>query len=226
MQHHLKELAARIDHTLLKPEATATDVELLCDEALKYGFASVCVLPIYVSLAVKHLDGSAVRVGTVIGFPLGATQTLVKALETRDAVAAGADELDMVMQIGALKAGDTEAVLADMRAVVQAAEGRVVKVILESSLLTESEIEQACLLAEQAGAHFVKTSTGFGSAGATEDDVALMRRTVGERLGVKASGGIRTIDVAQRMVQSGASRLGTSSGVTIVTSGTEDSADY
>lgn len=211
----LHELVTRIDHTLLKPEATPQNIERLCDEALEYHFAAVCVMPRYVTLAANRLAGSSVRVATVIGFPIGASRTIVKAVETRDAVAGGAEELDMVMQIGALKAGDREAVQADIEAVVQAADGRIVKVILESALLTTSEIETACNIAKEAGAHFVKTSTGFGPGGATEEAVRLMRQTVGDGMGVKASGGIRSAEDAWRMVQAGANRLGTSAGVAI-----------
>lgn len=209
------ELVTQIDHTLLKPESTPRDVERLCDEALEYGFAAVCVMPLYVPLAAKRLAGTPVQVATVIGFPLGASSTFVKAVEARDAVAAGAHELDMVMQIGALKAGDTRTVLDDIQAVVKAAEGRTVKVILETALLTPDEITQACTLAKQAGANFVKTSTGFGPGGATEEAVRLMRQAVGEGFGVKASGGIRSKADAIRMVQAGANRLGTSAGVAI-----------
>lgn len=212
-----KQLATQIDHTLLKPEARPSDIEQLCLEAKKYGFAAVCVMPLHIPYAADCLADSSVRVATVIGFPLGASRTLVKAVETRDAVAAGADELDMVMQIGALKAGNDDLVREDIHAVVQAAEGRLVKVILETALLDDQEIVRACALAEEAGADYVKTSTGFGPGGATEDAVRLMRRVVGDRLGVKASGGIRDAGSALRMVEAGATRLGTSAGVAIVT---------
>ncbi len=210
------ELAKLIDHTLLKPDAVPGAIEKLCREAAEYGFASVCVNPANVARAVQLLRGTRVKVCTVIGFPLGATTSLAKAFEARDAVAGGADELDMVLNVGALKAGDEALVSRDMRSVVEAAEGRVVKVILETGLLTEEEKVKACLLAKEAGAAFVKTSTGFGPGGATVEDVRLMRRTVGPDFGVKASGGIRDRETAERMVAAGATRLGTSSGVAIV----------
>lgn len=216
MPQQTKTLATRIEHTLLKPEATAADIVRLCDEAIQHGFAAVCVMPVYVSLAAQRLRGYPVKVVTVIGFPLGAHSSAVKAVETREAVLADADELDMVLQVGALKAGDFGAVRDDIRAVTSAAQGRIVKVILETALLTDNEIEHACRLAEEAGAHFVKTSTGFGPGGATARHVALMRRTVGDRLGVKAAGGIRTAKDAIQMVNAGADRLGTSAGVAIV----------
>lgn len=211
-----RSLAIRIEHTLLKPEATPAEIERLCDEAVKHGFFGVCVMPWFVPLAVRRTQGHPTKVVTVIGFPLGANRTLVKEIEATDAVAAGADELDMVMPIGAFKAGDDALVEADIAAVVRAAQGRPVKVILETALLSESEIERACRIAERAGARYVKTSTGFGPGGATQEDVALMRRVVGPEVGVKASGGIRTAADAWRMVRAGADRLGTSSGVAIV----------
>ncbi|MDI6869738.1 MAG: deoxyribose-phosphate aldolase [Bacillota bacterium] len=210
------ELARLIDHTLLKPEATPEAVARLCAEAVEYGFASACVNPVNVARAASLLRGTPVKVCTVIGFPLGATASLVKAVEVRNAVADGADELDMVLNVGALKAGDHALVARDIRAVVEAAGGRVVKVILETALLTDEEKVEACLLTKEAGAAFVKTSTGFGPGGATVEDVALMRRTVGPEFGVKASGGIRDRATAERMVAAGATRLGTSSGVAIV----------
>lgn len=211
-------LASRIDHTLLKPEATREQVMQLCEEARRYGFASVCVNPAYVPLCAELLRGSPVRVCTVIGFPLGATLAEAKASEARIAIERGARELDMVLNVGALKSKDYETAARDIRAVVRVAQagGAIVKVILETALLSEEEKVAACLLAKAAGADFVKTSTGFSSGGATVEDVALMRRVVGEGMGIKAAGGIRTRADAERMVQAGATRLGTSSGVRIV----------
>lgn len=211
------QLAACIDHTLLKPAATGADIDRLCREARDCGFASVCVNGRWVGWCRQNLAGSAVKVACVVGFPLGAMAPEAKAFETRQAVADGADEIDMVLDLGALKDGDAQAVEADIRGVVQAAPGRAVKVILETGLLTEAEKVLACQICVRAGAAFVKTATGFtaGSA-ATIADVALMRRTVGPELGVKASGGIRSREDARRMLASGANRLGTSSGVAIV----------
>lgn len=210
-------LAAFIDHTLLKPAATGKEIDALCREAREHRFASVCVNGFWVGRCKAALAGSGVKVACVVGFPLGAMATGAKAFEAGQAVADGADELDMVLNLGALKAGDAEAVERDIRAVVEAAQGRAVKVILETGLLDEAQKVLACQLSQRAGAAFVKTSTGFaaGSA-ATVEDVALMRRTVGPDMGVKASGGIRTRADARRMLASGASRLGTSSGVAIV----------
>jgi len=184
-----RDLAGMIDHTLLKADATEAQVRKLCDEALKYEFASVCVNPTNVALAASILRGSSVRVCTVIGFPLGATTPTAKAMETRDALANGAQEVDMVINVGALKSGNYDAVKRDVHAVVDAAAGQaIVKVILETALLSDEEKIKACLIAKYAGADFVKTSTGFGPGGATVSDVALMRRTVGSNMGVKASG--------------------------------------
>jgi len=208
-----EQLAHLIDHTNLKPEATEDDIRRLCAEAKQYQFAAVCVNPIYVSLATALLGDSPVQVATVVGFPLGANETDTKVYETKQAIIAGADEIDMVLPIGALKAGKHDVVLKDIRAVVQAAQGAVVKVIIEACLLTNPEIIHACHLAEVAGAHFVKTSTGFSTHGAREEDVRLMRQTVGEAMGVKAAGGIRTYEQARAMVQAGATRLGTSGSV-------------
>ena len=215
-----RELAARIDHTLLKPEATATEIDRLCQEAREYGFWSVCVNSRWVSRAKAQLQGSSVKVCCVVGFPLGAMDAESKAFETRQAVAHGADEIDMVLNVGALKSGDLALVEQDIRSVVQAAPGRITKVILETGLLTDEEKVQTCLICKTAGAGFVKTSTGFakGSA-ATEADIALMRKTVGPDLGVKASGGVRSLADAQKMLAAGATRIGASSGVAIVTGG-------
>jgi deoxyribose-phosphate aldolase len=212
-------LASMIDHTLLKPEATPVQVERLCAEAKAHGFASVCVNPAYVPLCARLLAGSAVKVCTVVGFPLGATSSAVKAFETGQAVAAGAQEIDMVINIGFLKAGEHDAVLRDIQAVTSAARahGAITKVIIEAALLTDEEKVQACLLAQKAGADFVKTSTGFSNGGATTTDVALMRTTVHQTMGVKAAGGIRTREDALAMVASGANRIGASASIAIVT---------
>jgi deoxyribose-phosphate aldolase len=211
-------LASIIDHTLLKPGATAAEIERLCREALDYRFASVCVNGCWASRCRPLLAGSGVKLCCVVGFPLGAMAPAAKAFEAAQAVADGADEVDMVLNLGALKSGDPEAVERDIRGVVEAARGRAVKVILETGLLDEAEKILACRLSQRAGAAFVKTSTGFaaGSA-ATAGDIALMRRAVGPDLGVKASGGVRTRADAELMVASGASRIGTSAGIAIVT---------
>jgi deoxyribose-phosphate aldolase len=209
-------LAGYIDHTLLKQDATDEQVEALCEQAREFQFASVCVNPSYVPLCAGKLQGSGVKVCTVVGFPLGATTTATKVFEAREAVAHGADEIDMVIHIGKLKAGDFEYVCSDIRAVVHAAQGRVVKVILETTLLTDEEKVAGCILSKAGGADFVKTSTGFAGGGATAEDVALMRKVVGSDLGVKASGGIRTCDDAARMVAAGANRLGASASVAII----------
>lgn len=207
-----------IDHTLLRPEATAADVRRLCGEARQYGFASVCVNPYWVPMVAAELSGSAVKVCTVVAFPLGATTSRNKAAETEEAVRAGAREIDMVLNIGELRGGNHAPVRADIEAVVQAAHraGAIVKVILETALLNEEQKVAACTLAKTAGAEFVKTSTGFSTHGATVEDVALMRRVVGPEMGVKASGGIRTLEDLERMVAAGANRIGASSSVKIV----------
>ena len=210
-------LAKIIDHTLLKPDATKEQILSLTADAKKYGFASVCVNPTWVSLAAHELQGTDVKVCTVIGFPLGATTTAVKVFEAKDAIAHGATEVDMVIAIGRLKAGEDNNVANDIRAVVEAAQGKaLVKVIIEACLLTDQEKVKACQLAVQAGADFVKTSTGFSTGGATAADVALMRKTVGNNVGVKASGGIRGKQDLDTMVSAGANRIGASSGVKIV----------
>ncbi|MBX3283437.1 MAG: deoxyribose-phosphate aldolase [Acidobacteria bacterium] len=209
--------ASLIDHTLLKPEASLNDIKKLCREAAEFGFASVCVNPAYVKDAVEFLKGTGVPVCTVIGFPLGATLPDVKAYEARRAIFNGAREVDMVINIGALKSGDDCLVEDDIRAVVQAAhqEHILCKVIIETALLTDEEKVRACLAAKNAGADFVKTSTGFAKGGATANDVALMRHTVGSALGVKASGGVKGIDDARAMFEAGATRIGASVGVKI-----------
>jgi len=207
-----------IDHTLLKPEATGHQITNLCQEALKFGFASVCVQPFYVPLASSLLQGSAVKVCTVVGFPSGATLSDCKRFEALEVMARGARELDMVMNIGALKSGEDAAVEADIYAVSDAAhqQAAIVKVIIETALLTQEEKIRACELAVAAGAEFVKTSTGFASGGATVEDVALMRKIVGDRAKVKASGGIRTLADLSAMVSAGADRIGASASVAIV----------
>lgn len=211
-------LAKMIDHTLLKPDATPDQVAQLCFEARKHGFASVCINPAWVKLCAKLLEGSPVKVCTVIGFPLGATAPEVKAFECRNAVEEGATEIDTVINIGALKARDLELVARDIRGVVAAAHdcGAIVKVIIEAALLTDEEKTVACLLSKEAGADFVKTSTGFASGGATVHDVALMRRVVGPEMGVKAAGGVRTYSDAESMIKAGATRIGASAGVKIL----------
>jgi deoxyribose-phosphate aldolase len=211
-------LAKLIDHTLLKPDATQEQIAQLCFEARKYGFASVCINPTWVELCTKLLDGSAVKVCTVIGFPLGATSPEVKAFETRVALDNGATEIDMVINVGALKARDLEMVAKDIRGVVTTAHARnaIVKVIIEAILLTDEEKTISCLLSKEAEADFVKTSTGFASGGATVHDVALMRRVVGPEMGVKAAGGVRTYEDAENMIKAGATRIGASAGVKII----------
>ncbi|KKB36421.1 deoxyribose-phosphate aldolase [Bacillus thermotolerans] len=215
--NQFEDISKTIDHTLLKANVTKDQIKKLCEEARAYEFASVCVNPFWVSYASEQLEGTTVKVCTVIGFPLGASTTEVKAYETKDAIHNGATEIDMVINIGALKAGDEETVKSDIQAVTAAARGKaLVKVIIETSFLTDEEKEKACRLAVEAGAHYVKTSTGFSDGGATLDDVQLMRKTVGADLGVKASGGVRTHEDAVAMIQAGATRIGTSSGVNIV----------
>ncbi|MFJ7829758.1 deoxyribose-phosphate aldolase [Peribacillus sp. NPDC097284] len=209
--------AKLIDHTLLKADATEKEIVRLAEEAKEYGFASVCVNPQWVSLAAKELKGSDVKVCTVIGFPLGASTTAVKVFETQDAISNGAEEVDMVINIGLLKAGNDDAVEADMKAVANAAHGKaLLKVIIETCLLTEEEKVRACQLVVNAGADYVKTSTGFSTGGATVEDVMLMRKVVGPNLGVKASGGIRDKNDLEKMAKAGATRIGASTGVKIM----------
>lgn len=205
-----------IDHTLLKPEATKEMIENLCREAKEYDFKSVCVNPYWVSTAYEELRDSDVLVCTVVGFPLGATTKETKFFETDFAVQEGADEIDMVINVGALKSKQYDVVLEDIKSVVQAANGRTVKVIIETCLLTDEEKVKACELSMEAGANFVKTSTGFSTAGAKVEDVELMKSIVGDNLEVKASGGIRDLDTALKMIEAGATRLGVSAGVQIV----------
>lgn len=212
------DIASLIDHTLLKPDATADQIAQLCYEARKFKFASVCVNPTHVKLCAELLQGTQVKVCTVIGFPLGASSPEVKAFEAQTAIKDGATEIDMVLNIGALKAGDLTLAAQDIHEVVRVgrAAGVIVKVIIETSLLNDEEKITSCLLAKEAGADFVKTSTGFSGGGATVDDVNLMRRVVGPDMGVKASGGVRDFEDAQNMVKAGATRLGASAGVKIV----------
>ncbi len=211
-----KTIASMIDHTLLKPEATPAQVEKLCAEAAEYHFASVCVNPVYIPLAARLLKDTGVKVCCVVGFPLGAIAPEQKAAEAASCAAMGAEELDMVIHIGAAKAGDWALVQRDIEGVVKAAAGRTVKVIIETCLLTDEEKVKACEAAKAAGAHFVKTSTGFSTGGATTHDIALMRKTVGPEMGVKASGGIRDYATAMAMIEAGANRIGASAGIEIV----------
>jgi len=220
------DLAKYIDHTMLKPDVTSDEIDQLCDEALEYGFASVCINPFWVKRSAELLRGSDVKVCTVIGFPLGADASQIKAMEARRALRDGAKEVDMVINVGALKSGMNDVVRKDIEQVVDAAHegGAICKVILETALLTDEEKVIASALAKQAKADFVKTSTGFGGGGATVYDVALMRETVGPDMGVKASGGVRTLEDAEDMIAAGATRIGASAGVQIV-SGTEGDDD-
>ena len=219
-------IAKMIDHTLLKADATKEQIVTLCEEAKQYTFASVCVNPTWVKVASELLDGTEVKVCTVIGFPLGATTSATKAFETEDAIKNGATEVDMVINIGALKDKNYDLVKEDIKAVVDAAKGKALsKVIIETSLLTDEEKEIACKLAVEAGADFVKTSTGFSTGGATVEDIALMRKTVGPSVGVKASGGVRSSEDTAKMIEAGATRIGASSGVAIV-NGLTSTSDY
>ncbi len=211
-------LARMIDHTNLKPEATPEDIERLCREALEHGFAAVCVNPAYVKLAARLLRGSPVKVCVVAGFPLGANLPEVKVYEARKAIEDGAQEIDMVINVGALKSGNYDLVREEIAQVTRVCheKGALCKVIIEAALLTDEEKVKACTLAKAAGADFVKTSTAFGPGGATVEDVALMRRTVGPKMGVKASGGIKTYEQAVKLIEAGANRIGASAGVKIV----------
>jgi len=215
----VRDIAAMIDHTLLKPQATDADIRRLCQEARQYQFVAVCVNPYWVPLAAAELAGSAVRVATVAGFPLGANTTEIKVKEAETAIATGAHEVDMVLNIGELCGGNIDAVHRDIAAVVAASHSRgaLVKVIFETALLNDEQKTTACHLSKDAGADFVKTSTGFSTSGATVADVALMRRVVGPTMGVKASGGVRSLEDLQAMVTAGANRIGTSAGVQIMT---------
>lgn len=214
----MTEIASLIDHTILKPEATRQDILRVCGEARDYKFASVCVNSYWVSLVGDRLEGSGVKVCAVVGFPLGANTTEAKVFETKSAIRLGATEIDMVLNVGELRSGDLEAVKVDIAAVAEAAHahGAILKVILETCLLDDAQKVAACELSVEAGADFVKTSTGFATSGATVHDVELMRRTVGPNIGVKASGGIRTLEDFRKMVAAGASRIGASASVKIV----------
>ncbi|HUA19006.1 MAG TPA: deoxyribose-phosphate aldolase [Bryobacteraceae bacterium] len=218
MQIPAPSLARLIDHTLLRPEATREDILRICREALRYNFASVCVNSCWTALVAAELAGSAVKTCVVVGFPFGATLTAAKVAETEAALRAGAQEIDMVQNVGALRSGDLDAVQADIAAVVQAAHkgGAIVKVILENAFLDDSQKAAACRIAKTSGADFVKTSTGFGPSGATVHDIELMRLAVGPEMGVKASGGIRTLDDARKMIAAGATRIGASASVQII----------
>lgn len=212
-----QQLPKYIDHTLLKPDALSTAIDILCEEAKKYGFFSVCVNSAWVAHCRKELEGSNVKIAAVVGFPLGASLSEVKAFEAVRAVENGASEIDTVLPIGLLMEGNYEAVRADIKQVVDAVKGKaIVKVIMETGFLNEEQKIAACKLSEEAGAHFVKTSTGFGPGGASVEDVALMRQNVSPSIGVKASGGVRDLETAVRMIEAGATRLGTSSGVSIM----------
>ena len=211
-----QQLAEMIDHSLLRPNATLNELKKLCEESIQYGFKAVCVNPVHVEEAVRILKGSKVLISSVVGFPFGTHAPEIKAFETEKVIRLGAREIDMVIRVGALKEGRDKEVIGDIRAVVQAAKGCQVKVILETCYLTGEEKIRACKLCVEAGASFVKTSTGFASGGATVEDVRLMRETVGKEFGVKAAGGIRTLEDVLKMIEAGASRLGTSSSVAII----------
>jgi deoxyribose-phosphate aldolase len=215
-----EQIAARIDHTLLKANGTQNDIIQLCNEAIQYKFATVCVNPYWIPTAVHALKSSTVGITTVIGFPLGSSSSLIKAAEAGDAIINGATEIDMVLNIGALKSGDYEAVERDIREVAQACLGKaILKVIIETCYLTDDEKRRAAELCKIAGADFVKTSTGFGPSGATLKDIQLIRKTVGDAMGIKASGGVRDLPFALQLIEAGATRLGTSSGIALVTGG-------
>ena len=221
------DLASLIDHTLLKPESTEADIRKVCEEAIQYKFKSVCVNTHYVGLVSRLTKGTGVLACAVVGFPLGASTTRAKVDETYDALKNGANEIDMVINIGALKSGDWNTVKRDIEGVTNAARGRaLVKVILETSLLDDEEKIKACTIAKMAGADFVKTSTGFNKGGATVEDIRLMRKVVGPNIGVKASGGVRDTETARAMIAAGASRIGTSSGINIVKGTKPTSGSY
>jgi deoxyribose-phosphate aldolase len=207
-----------IDHTLLKPTATPADIQILCEEAIEYQFFAICIPPSYIQLAKSVLKTSGVKIATVIGFPLGAMTTKAKAFEAKDALTKGADEIDMVINIGMLKAGDTDYIEKEIGEIKEAIGSKILKVIIETCYLTDSEKEAACRAALNAKADFVKTSTGFGTAGATFDDVKLMKKIASDKMQIKASGGIRNRETAVKYIDMGVSRLGTSSGIKLVTS--------
>ncbi|MCA0384111.1 MAG: deoxyribose-phosphate aldolase [Firmicutes bacterium] len=220
-------IAKTIDHTILKPNVTDAEVIKVCDEAKEYGFFSVCVNPYFVPLVAEQLKGSDVKVTSVIGFPLGANTSIIKAAEAKQAVEDGANEIDMVINVSALKDGKYDFVQSDIKAVVDAIAGKaILKVILETCLLTKDEIVKASELSKAAGANFVKTSTGFSTGGATEEDVRLMKQTVGDALEVKASGGVRDFETAKKMIEAGATRIGASASVDIVLKSKSSTSDY
>ena len=219
-------LAQYIDHTALTAEKTEQDIIQLCDEAIKYDFYSVCINPCHIPLAKQILQNSNVKICTVIGFPLGANSTATKVFETQDAITMGAQEIDMVINVGWIKSGKWQAVEEDIAQVLQACHGVLLKVILETCLLTESEITKACEICKALNVGFVKTSTGFNKGGATVDDVALMRKTVGANIGVKASGGVRDFETAMAMVNAGATRIGASAGIAIIQGLQDNSSNY
>ncbi|MDN6161608.1 MAG: deoxyribose-phosphate aldolase [Atopostipes sp.] len=222
----MKGMAQYIDHTILNADATQADIKKVCKEAVEYNFKTVCIQPYWIPFAKKELEGTEVGLTTVIGFPLGANTSEVKVNEAKQALKNGADEVDMVINIGALKSEDYDSVLKDIKAVVEAVDkNALVKVIIETALLTKKEKIKASELSKKAGADFVKTSTGFSSGGATVEDVKLMRATVGPELGVKASGGVRSYEDAQAMIEAGATRIGASSGITIVKGEETNSSD-
>jgi deoxyribose-phosphate aldolase len=215
-----EQIATRIDHTLLKADGTHNDIINLCNEAIQFNFATVCVNPYWVPAAVQALKGNTVGITTVIGFPLGSSRSLIKAAEARDAIINGATEIDMVLNIGAMKSADYDVVEQDIREVAQACHGKaVLKVIIETCYLTDDEKRRAAELCKIAGADFVKTSTGFGPSGATLKDIQLIRKAVGDLMGIKASGGVRDLSFALQLIEAGATRLGTSSGIALVTGG-------
>ncbi|MCI3919683.1 deoxyribose-phosphate aldolase [Paenibacillus sp. TRM 82003] len=227
MSFEVKNIGKYIDHTYLKPDATTKDIDKLCSEAKEHGFYSVCVNGAWVPHCVKSLEGTEVKVAAVVGFPLGAGSSASKAFEAAEAAKAGAGEIDMVLNIGWLLEGRHDGVRADIKAVVDAVKGQaIVKVIFETGFLSQEQKRQACVLSEEAGAHFVKTSTGFGPGGATAEDIELMRSSVSPAIGVKASGGVRDYEAAVKMILAGANRLGTSSGVAIVTGGSAAAGSY
>lgn len=221
-----QKLAQYIDHTALTAEKNEADILKLCEEAMEYGFFSVCINSGFIPLAKKKLQGSAVKICTVVGFPLGANLPSVKAFETREAIAAGAQEIDMVINVGLIKSGKWQAVEEDIRAVFVACNGTPLKVILETCLLTKEEIVRACEICKAIGVAFVKTSTGFNKGGATVEDVKLMRETVGAGIGVKASGGVRDTATALAMIEAGATRIGASAGIAIVTGSADHHSLY
>jgi deoxyribose-phosphate aldolase len=215
-----EQIAGIIDHTLLSAVSTESEIVRICQEAKQYGFATVCVNPYWVPIASHELAGSKVGLTTVIGFPLGASRTEIKAAEAADAIMAGATEIDMVLNIGALKSGHLSAVQRDIEEVVKVCKGKaIVKVIIETCYLTDEEKQKAALICKQAGADFVKTSTGFGTGGATVEDIALIRHVIGPDMGIKASGGVRDLDISRKLIQAGATRLGASSSLAIITGG-------